>query len=298
MAQSPNHPIITLQNIVKVYPPQVVALDHVSVDFRQGEIHAIVGENGAGKSTLMKVLYGQERATAGTISYRGQQVRFRNPGEAIANGIGMVHQEILLIPEYTVWQNIVLGAEPVGRWGRLAVARARAPVQAKIDEFGFRLDPDDLAADLSVAAQQKVEILKLLYRNVAVLILDEPTAVLTPQEIPQLFAELRRLSATGQTILFISHHLDEVLALSDRITVLRRGQVVATVDVSATNESSLARMMVGRDLLLQTRRTAQPIGEPVFTVANLSYTDKTGRQLLADIDLQVRAGEIVGVAGV
>ena len=142
-----NDPIITLQNIVKVYPPHVVALDDVSVDFRQGEIHAIVGENGAGKSTLMKVLYGQERASSGAILYRGQPVRFRDPGEAIANGIGMVHQEILLIPEYTVWQNIVLGAEPVGRWGSLDVARARAQVQARLDEFGFQLDPDALAAD-------------------------------------------------------------------------------------------------------------------------------------------------------
>lgn len=291
-------PIITLQNIVKVYPPHVVALDQVTVDFLPGEIHAIVGENGAGKSTLMKVLYGQEAASAGVITYRGQPVRFRNPGEAIANGIGMVHQEILLIPEYTVWQNIVLGAEPVGRWGRLDVARARAQVQAKLDEFGFHLDPDALAADLSVAAQQKVEILKLLYRQVAVLILDEPTAVLTPQEIPQLFAELRRLRDTGQTILFISHHLDEVLALSDRITVLRKGQFVATVDAKATSERDLARMMVGRDLVLQTRRTEPALGPPVFTTTGLSYTDKAGRPLLADVELQVRAGEIVGVAGV
>lgn len=293
-----NVPLITLHNIVKVYPPHVVALDDVSVDFRQGEIHAIVGENGAGKSTLMKVLYGQEAASAGVITYRGQPVRFRNPGEAIANGIGMVHQEILLIPEYTVWQNIVLGAEPVGRWGRLDIARARAQVQAKLTEFGFHLDPDALAAELSVAAQQKVEILKLLYRNVSVLILDEPTAVLTPQEIPQLFSELRRLRDTGQTILFISHHLDEVLALSDRITVLRKAQFVATVAAKTTSEPELARMMVGRDLVLQTRRTAHVIGQPVFTVTGLAYTDKAGRQLLTDIDVQVRAGEIVGVAGV
>lgn len=292
------NPIITLHNIVKVYPPNVVALDKVSVDFRAGEIHAIVGENGAGKSTLMKVLYGQEAASAGTIIYRGQQVHFRNPGEAIAYGIGMVHQEILLIPEYTVWQNIVLGAEPVGRWGRLDVGRARAAVQAKIAEFGFNLNPDTLVAELSVAAQQKVEILKLLYRNVSVLILDEPTAVLAPQEIPQLFAELRRLRASGQTILFISHHLDEVLALSDRITVLRKGQFVATVAAAETSEPELARLMVGRDRLLIAQRTEHAIGKPLFAIADLSYTDKAGRHLLTDIDLQVRAGEIVGVAGV
>ncbi len=289
--------IITMRDMVKLYQG-IIALDQVSVDFVEGEIHAIVGENGAGKSTLMKILYGQEAANAGEITYRGQRVAFRNPGEAIANGIGMVHQEILLIPEYTVWQNIVLGAEPVGRFGRLAVTRARAQVQAKIDEFGFNLDPDALAADISVAAQQKVEILKLLYRNVAVLILDEPTAVLTPQEIPQLFDELRRLRDTGKTILFISHHLDEVLALSDRITVLRKGQFVATVAAAPTSESALARMMVGRDLLFETRRIPHALGQPVLTVQGLSYIDKGGRPLLTAIDLEVRAGETVGIAGV
>lgn len=292
------NPIITLQNIVKIYPPNLVALDKVSVDFLPGEIHAIVGENGAGKSTLMKVLYGQEAASAGVITYGGKPVHFRHPGEAIANGIGMVHQEILLIPEYTVWQNIVLGAEPVDRWGRLDVARARTQVQAKIAEFGFQLDPDVLAADLSVAAQQKVEILKLLYRNVTVLILDEPTAVLTPQEIPQLFAELRRLRETGRTILFISHHLDEVLALSDRITVLRKGQFVATVAATETSESELARLMVGRDLHLAPRRATRALGAALFSVQNLSYVDKRGRHLLAELTFAVHAGEIVGVAGV
>lgn len=292
------NPIIILRNIVKIYPPNVLALDNVSVDFYQGEIHAIVGENGAGKSTLMKVLYGQEAPSAGSITYRGKEVLFRHPGEAIANGIGMVHQEILLIPEYTVWQNIVLGAEPVGRWGRLDVARARAGVQAKIDEFGFSLDPDALAGEISVAAQQKVEILKLLYRNVDVLILDEPTAVLTPQEIPQLFAELRRLRASGKTILFISHHLDEVLELSDRITILRKGQFVATVNAQETTEPALARMMVGREISFASQRTAHTVGKPIFTVAGLSHVDKAGRQLLSDVNLQVCAGEVVGVAGV
>jgi len=301
--------IITMRDVVKLYsgttvqPSEqvrapIIALDHVSVDFAAGEIHAIVGENGAGKSTLMKILYGEEAASAGEIRYRGQRVAFRNPGEAIANGIGMVHQEILLIPEYTVWQNIVLGAEPIGRFGGLDVARARAQVQAKIDEFGFTLDPDALAADISVAAQQKVEILKLLYRNVTVLILDEPTAVLTPQEIPQLFSELRRLRATGKTILFISHHLDEVLALSDRITVLRKGQFVATVAAAQTSEAELARMMVGRDVLFETHRTSYMLGQPVLTITGLSYTDKAGRKLLTALDLTVRAGETVGIAGV
>ncbi len=289
--------MITMRNMGKLYT-DIVALDDVSVDFAEGEIHAIVGENGAGKSTLMKLLYGEEAASSGEIIYQGQRVAFRNPGEAIANGIGMVHQEILLIPEYTVWQNIVLGAEPIGRFGRLDVARARAQVQAKIAEFGFNLDPDALVANISVAAQQKVEILKLLYRNVAVLILDEPTAVLTPQEIPQLFAELRRLRDTGKTILFISHHLDEVLALSDRITVLRKGQFVATVAATQTTEAELARMMVGRDVLFEARPTAHALGRPILAVQGLSYVDQAGRTRLTALDLTVHAGEIVGVAGV
>lgn len=284
--------------ITKVFPPRVVALDDVTVDFRDGEIHALVGENGAGKSTLMKVLYGQETATSGTITYDGRPVAFRNPGEAIVAGIGMVHQEILLVNEYTVWQNVVLGAEPTNRWGQVDVAKARALVQAKIDEFGFNVHPDALVDEISVAARQKVEILKLLYRNVDVLILDEPTAVLTPQEVPQLFAELRRLRDNGHTILFISHHLDEVLALSDRITVLRKGQYVATVAANPTSERELATLMVGREVLFQPLRTEHPVGEPVLTMRGLHYVDPTGVERLRQLELTVHAGEIVGVAGV
>jgi len=287
-----------MSTITKVFPPRVVALDDVTVDFRDGEIHALVGENGAGKSTLMKVLYGQETATSGTITYHGRAVAFRHPGEAIAAGIGMVHQEILLVNEYTVWQNVVLGAEPTNRWGQVDVAQARALVQAKIDEFGFNVHPDALVDKISVAARQKVEILKLLYRNVDVLILDEPTAVLTPQEVPQLFAELRRLRDNGHTILFISHHLDEVLALSDRITVLRKGRYVATVAAKQTSERELATLMVGREVLFQPLRADHVPGEPVLTVRGLHYGDPTGVERLRQIDLTVHAGEIVGVAGV
>ena len=191
--------LIQLNHIVKVYPPNVLALDDVSVAFQKGEIHALVGENGAGKSTLMKVLYGLTPLNKGEIVFQGRAARFRQPGEAIAAGIGMVHQEIVLIPEYTVWENIVLGVEPANAFGQLDTARARQLVQQKIDEFQFNLDPDARVEDISVAARQKVEILKLLYRNVSVLILDEPTAVLTPQEIPQLFAELGRLRDNGRT---------------------------------------------------------------------------------------------------
>jgi len=293
-----NPDLIRMENIVKVYPPSVLALDDVTVAFREGEIHALVGENGAGKSTLMKVLYGLVPFDQGRILYRGREVHFREPGEAIAAGIGMVHQEIVLIPEYTVWENIVLGVEPTDRFGRIDEKRARELVRAKIEEFQFNLDPDALVGDISVAARQKVEILKLLYRNVSVLILDEPTAVLTPQEIPQLFAELERLSENGHTIIFISHRLDEVLELCERISVLRKGKLVATVEAAQTSRAELAQLMVGREVLFTTRRTPQPPGEVVFRAENLTVQNGSGPPRLRGVNLEVRAGEIVGVAGV
>jgi simple sugar transport system ATP-binding protein len=290
--------LIVMDQIIKVYPPSVVALDRVSIGFRKGEIHAIIGENGAGKSTLMKVLYGLTPRDAGEISYRGQPVHFRQPGEAIASGIGMVHQEILLVSEYRIWENIVLGREPTTYFNRLDHARARQMVKEKIIEFQFNIDPDAIVADISVAARQKVEILKLLYRDVSVLILDEPTAVLTPQEIPQLFNELRRLSADGRTILFISHRLDEVLDLSDRVTVMRRGRRIDTVNATETSKDALARMMIGREVIFSSRRTPQKAGDVVARIDQLNWVDEGSRQLLKDINLEVRAGEIVGVAGV
>ena len=290
--------IIEMKDMIKVFPPNVVALNSVTTDFRKGEIHAIVGENGAGKSTLMKVLYGLESKNGGEILFHGQPVHFKDAGEAIAAGIGMVHQEILLIQEYTIWENIVLGIEPVGMLGRIDRVQAHKSVQEKIDEFKFNLNPDDKIEDISVAARQKVEILKLLYRNVEVLILDEPTAVLTPQEIPQLFSELRRLRDNGKTILFISHHLDEVLTLSDRITVMRKGKKIATVAAKDTNKEELARMMVGREVLFLSKREAKQPGEVVFAIQNLIYIDGNKRKRLDDVNLQVRAGEIVGIAGV
>ncbi|NOY99550.1 MAG: ABC transporter ATP-binding protein [Chloroflexi bacterium] len=290
--------IIEMQGIVKVFPPNVVALNDVSVDFREGEIHAIVGENGAGKSTLMKILYGMQPANSGRIRYRGQDAIFHDPGEAIANGIGMVHQEIILIPEYTVWQNVVLGVEPVGLFGRIDEKEARRRVQARIQEFNFNLAVDAEVGDISVAARQKVEILKLLYRDVSVLIMDEPTAVLTPQEIPQLFNELRRLRDNGHTILFISHRLDEVMELSDRITVLRRGRKIGTVDTADTSKEQLAQMMVGREVIFSPLRQEQQIGDVVADIQGITYIDAMKRERLKDISIRVRASEIVGVAGV
>jgi len=290
--------IIEMNHIVKVFPPSLVALDDVSVDFRKGEIHAIVGENGAGKSTLMKALYGMQPADSGEILYNSSKVRFADPGEAIKAGIGMVHQEIMLVPQYTVWENVVLGSEPVLLFDRLDTKKARQLVKEKINEFHFNLDADAKVDDISIAARQKVEILKLLFRNVTVLIMDEPTSVLTPQEIPQLFDELKRLRDNGHTILFISHHLDEVLDLSDRITVLRKGKKIGTIDAGAASKAGLAQMMVGREVIFEALLKEQRAGDGLFKVEHLNYTDANKRQRLIDINLQVHAGEIVGVAGV
>lgn len=290
--------IIEMKDIIKVFPPNVVALDNVSIDFRKGEIHAIVGENGAGKSTLMKVLYGLEQASNGEMFLSGKQVHFSEPGEAIKAGIGMVHQEILLIQEYTIWENIILGMEPVDKFGKIDQNRAREMVREKIQEFQFNLNPNSKVEDISIAARQKVEILKLLYRNVDILILDEPTAVLTPQEIPQLFDELRRLRDTGKTILFISHHLDEVITLSDRITVMRKGKKIATVEANETSKEDLAQMMVGREVLFSSHREKKIPGKIVFSISGLSYRDVHNHLKLDKVRIEVRAGEIVGIAGV
>jgi simple sugar transport system ATP-binding protein len=210
----------------------------------------------------------------------------------------MVHQEVLLIPEYSIWQNVVLGLEPIKKGGRIDEKKAIREVQEKIDEFGFNLDPLAQVKDISVAAQQKVEILKLLYRNVSVLIMDEPTAVLTPQEIPQLFNELGRLRDNGHTILFISHRLDEVLALSNRITVLRKGKMIGTVNSETTTKEELAKMMVGRDVIFTSIKKPNKRGEVVFEAKQISYRDEDKINRLQDINFSVSAGEIVGIAGV
>lgn len=289
--------LVVMEGIDKSFPG-VQALESARFDLHAGEVHALVGENGAGKSTLMKILYGLESATSGQMTHNGQRLNIRSPKEAIDNGIGMVHQEIMLVPEYTVWQNVILGMEPVTWYGRIDEKRAREQVQARIDEYHFNLDPDALVSEISVAARQKVEILKLLYRNVLTLILDEPTSVLTPQEIPQFFNELRRLRDSGHTILFISHHLDEVLELSDRITVLRRGKKIGTVPAAETSKEELAQMMVGREVIFTSLKEPREPGETVFHLEGLSYTDPEGRQRLDDINIHVRAGETVGIAGV
>jgi simple sugar transport system ATP-binding protein len=291
-------PIVELRRITKVFPPRTVAVDDVSLVTRPAEIHAIVGENGAGKSTLMKVLAAHLRHEAGEILIDGRPASFHSPRGAMASGIGMVHQEILLVPEYTVWQNVVLGREPVGPLGRIRAGQARAQVERRIEEYGLGLESVSVVRNLSVAARQKVEILKLLYRDVSILILDEPTAVLTPQEVPQLFGELRRLRDRGRTILLVSHRLDEVLDLADRVTIMRRGRIVDTVEAAGTVRADLARLIVGRDVGPGVRSTVRPRGAAVLTAAGLCTGTGERPSDLKDVSLTVSGGEVVGVAGI
>ena len=285
-------PLIELRGVTKVYPPAVVALDDVSLIVAEGEIHAVVGENGAGKSTLMKVMCGEVAADTGTIMWKGSSARFGSARQAIEAGIGMVHQELLLVDQLTVTENIVMGVEPTGRFGAIDGRRARAAVEATLERSGFGLDPDAPAGSLSLAARQKVEIAKLLHRDVDLLILDEPTAALAPQEVPELFGELRRLRDVGRTIVFVSHRLGEVLELADRISVLRDGRLVSTVAAVDTDRAGLARLMVERDVVFTAVRP------PVRTGRDVLVLDGVGAPGLGPIDLTVRAGEILGVAGV
>ena len=290
--------VVSFVGVTKVYPPAVRALDDITVDIDGGEIHAFVGENGAGKSTLMKVLNGEIRPDAGRVEVFGSTVSYRSPRDAITDGIGMVHQEILLVDQLTVWENVVLGNEPTTRFGLVDRDRARREVTATIASAGLALEPDAIVGTLTVGARQKVEIAKLLHRNVRLLILDEPTAVLTPQEIPELFDELRHLRDDGRTVCFISHHLDEVVSLADRITVLRDGAHIATLAASSTSVSELARLMVERDVLLTSKRTPLQRGAPVLRVRGLEadITGSSGK--LGPIDLVVHEREVLGVAGV
>lgn len=287
---------LRMVGITKYYPG-VVANDSVNFEVEEGEIHALVGENGAGKSTLMKILYGMEKADAGQIYLHDQPVSIPNPQAAIRLGIDMVHQHFELVPSMTVAENVALGYEP--RRGPFVDRAAMiARVRALSEQFGLRVDPAAVVADLSVGEQQRVEILKLLYRNARLLILDEPSAVLTPQEVDDLFAVLRRLVAEGRTAILITHKLREVMAVCDRATVLRHGRVVGTVRVAETQPETIARMMVGRELEVVRRTQAQPPGEPVLLVHNLHVRDDRGLPAVRGVSFTVCAGEIVGLAGV
>jgi simple sugar transport system ATP-binding protein len=286
-----------MRGITKRYPG-VIANNRISLDVKAGEIHALLGENGAGKTTLMNVLFGLARPDEGEILLDGQPVEITDPADAIARGIGMVHQHFMLIPVLTVAENILLGAETMANPIFLDRREAHRRIVELGKRFGFEIDPEAKVETLSVGWQQRVEILKALYREAQILVLDEPTAVLTPQETVEIFAVLRRLAAEGKSIIFISHKLYEVLEIADRITVIRRGEVVGTRLPSKTNEDDLAALMVGREVQLAVERGVSHPGEPVLTIEDLKVRSDRGQDAVRGVSFQVRAGEILGVAGV
>jgi len=288
--------MIELRNITKRFGA-VLANDSVSFTVTPGTIHAIVGENGAGKSTAMRIAYGFYTADSGQILINGQVREIRTPHDAIALGIGMVHQHFMLVEPMTVAENIVLGAEP-GNAAALDLKKAAAEIRKVSDEFKLSVDPNATIESLSVGQQQRVELLKALYRHAQLLILDEPTAVLTPQEVEEFFAILRRMREQGKTIIIITHKLSEVLAISDDVTVMRDGKVVGNVKTSQTNAAELARLMVGREVLLRVEKPDAKPGAPILAIKNLSITGRDGTKRLNDVSFEVRAGEIVGIAGV
>jgi len=290
-------PVLELRGITKQFPG-VLANDHVDLDLYRGEIHALLGENGAGKSTLMNILYGLYKADEGEVLLNGKPVTFSSAKDAIESGIGMVHQHFMLIPVMTVAENVVLGTEPTVGGVFLDENGAEARVRELSHRFGLAVDPEARVQDITVGQQQRVEILKALYRRADILILDEPTAVLTPQEASDLFGILRALTQEGMSVIFISHKLNEVLEISNRITVLRRGKVIETVPTAGATEETLARAMVGREVLLRVEKKPATPGEPLLTVENLHAKDDRELERLNGISFEVRAGEIVGVAGV
>jgi general nucleoside transport system ATP-binding protein len=289
--------VLEMRGIRKEFPG-VVANDDVSLQVRRGEVHGLLGENGAGKSTLMNILYGLYRPDAGEIRLNGKPVSFGSASDAIDAGIGMVHQHFMLIPVMTVAENVVLGTEPVKDGVLLDEAAAERRVADMARTFNFAVEPGALVEDIGVGQQQRVEIMKALYRNADILILDEPTAVLTPQEASDLFEILRTLQREGISIVFITHKLKEILAIADRITVLRRGKTIETVPREGATEQSLARAMVGREVLLRVDKPPARTGEVLLSVQDLHVRDDRGIEKVRGISLEVRAGEIVGIAGV
>jgi ABC-type uncharacterized transport system ATPase subunit len=289
-------PLLELKGITKRFPG-VVANDQVDFDLVKGEVHALLGENGAGKSTLMNILYGLYHPDEGEIRLRGKPARIHSPREAIDLGIGMVHQHFMLIPVMTVAENIVLASEPhKGPFIDMEAAEER--VRSLSKQFGLAVRPEARVESISVGMQQRVEILKALYRGAEILILDEPTAVLTPQEAQELFEILESLKAEGKSIIFISHKLNEVLEVAERITVLRRGKTIETVPREGATEAGLARLMVGRDVLLQVeKKAAEPKGA-LLEVEDLHVLDERGLETVRGVAFEVKAGEIVGIAGV
>ena len=290
-------PVLELRGVTKAFPG-VLANDHIDLVVQEGEIHALLGENGAGKTTLMNILYGLYAPDEGEIVVRGQPVQIREPTDAISQGIGMVHQHFMLVPVFTVTENVMLGVESIKNGILLDRAAAAQRIRHISEQYGLEVDPDLYVKSLPVGVQQRVEIIKLLYREADILVLDEPTAVLTPQEVEEFFEVIRSLAARGKSVIFITHKLKEVMALADRITVLRNGRVVGTTSPAETDEQHLAAMMVGREVLLRVeKRPARP-GDTVLEVDGLQVTDSRGDLAVRGISFDVRAGEVLGIAGV
>ncbi|HLQ17068.1 MAG TPA: ABC transporter ATP-binding protein [Candidatus Eisenbacteria bacterium] len=288
---------VEMRGITKAFPG-VVANNKVDLEVRRGEILALVGENGAGKSTLMNLLYGLLHPDEGEILIDGKPAHIGGPRDAIAQGIGMVHQHFMLIPVFTVGENVMLGREPVSGPGFYDHGRARKEIDELTKRYGLRLDPDARTGDLPVGLQQRVEIVKVLYRGANIVILDEPTGVLTPQESKELFSVLRDLVKSGKTIIFISHKLREVLEISDRITVMRRGKVVGHLVTKDTTEQEIATLMVGREVLLRVDKKPAKPGDVTFKVENLTASSDRGVPALKGVSFELRQGEILGIAGV
>jgi simple sugar transport system ATP-binding protein len=292
--------LLEMRDIHKTYPNGTVANRGVNLEIHEGEIHALVGENGAGKSTLMKILFGLEAPTNGEIYYQGHPVQFQGPRDAINQGLGMVHQHFMLAPSLTVSENIVLGDEP--RKGPFNMFRDRNKELENINElilkFGLKVNPKVLVESISVGQKQRVEILKVLYRGAKIIILDEPTAVLTPQETDELFDSIKSLVDQNYTIIFITHKLREVMEISDRITVLKAGKTIQTLITKETNQEEISRLMVGRDVLLRVEKQEQLLKDNVLELFNVSATDDKGFPMLKEVSLNIRGGEIFGIAGV
>lgn len=288
---------IEMIGITKTFPG-IIANDDVTISVRENEVLALLGENGAGKSTLMSVLFGAYEADRGTIRIRGKEVKIKDPNAATALGIGMVHQHFKLVHNYTVTENIVLGMEPVTRFGTLDLKNAAKRVAELSERYGLMVNPNDKIEDITVGMQQRVEILKTLYRNADIIIFDEPTAVLTPQEIDELMNIIRRLKAEGKTIIIITHKLEEIKAVAERCTVLRRGKLIGTVTVADVTEHDLAEMMVGRAVKFQIEKAPANPGKAVLELKNISVKNSRGRLAVKDLSLDVHAGEILGIAGV
>lgn len=289
--------VVEMKGITKIFPG-TIANENVDFELRRGEIHVLLGENGAGKTTLMNVLYGLYQPESGEVYIKGQKVKLKNPKDAIKLGIGMVHQHFMLVDNFTVTENIILGQEPKKGSLKIDIEKAEKETKELADKYGFNINPNDIIEDITVGQQQKVEILKALYRGAEILILDEPTAVLTPQEIEELGTILKNLVKEGKSIIMITHKLKEVMSMSDRVTVIRRGKYIDTINTKNTDIDGLAELMVGRKVNLVVEKNESKLGDSILKIENLKAKDQRGLLALKGVNLELREGEILGIAGV